>query len=157
MRSKVGTGMLAGLFAGVLLSVLMQVMRTTAPDGADTPMLMMVARLINSNSIAAAWVLNLAISTILGGVYGAFLGTGTRTYGTALGTGLLYGVAWWVLGGLIAMPLALGDPMFSPVTTDTMRTTAVGSLAGNAAFGVVLGLLYVALHKGGAKAAVRPA
>jgi len=156
MRSKVGSGVLAGLFAGVLLSVIMQVMRSTAPDGTQAPTLLMVARILRSESMAVAWVLNLAICGVIGGLYGAFLGS-ARSYGAALGTGLLYGVVWWVLGGLIAMPLALGNPMFSPVTTDTMRSTAIGSLAGQAIFGMALGLIYVVVYKGGAKAATRTA
>jgi hypothetical protein len=42
------------------------------------------------------------------------------------------------------MPVALGMPPFAPIAMAPMRAVAMGSLAGHALFGLVLGAAYSA-------------
>jgi uncharacterized membrane protein YagU involved in acid resistance len=65
--------------------------------------------------------------------------------GAALGWGAAYGVAWWILGGLILMPVLLGMPAFAPQMMPPMRRVAVGSLIGHLVYGLILGGTYLAL------------
>jgi hypothetical protein len=58
----------------------------------------------------------------------------------------VYGVGWWVLGGLVLMPVLLGMPPLAPVMTAPMRPVALGSLAGHVVFGVILGAGFLALR-----------
>lgn len=67
------------------------------------------------------------------------------------------GVVWWVLGGLILMPLLLGMPAFAPLAMPPMRMVAMGSLVGHLVFGLVLGAAYAVLGaRWTAAAASRP-
>ena len=60
-----------------------------------------------------------------------------------------YGFAWWILGGLILMPVLLGMPAFAPLRMAPMRPVAMGSLVGHLVYGVLLGISLVwILHRG---------
>jgi hypothetical protein len=62
--------------------------------------------------------------------------------------GAAYGFSWWILGGLILMPVLLGMPAFAPLMMPPMRMVAVGSLIGHLIFGVTLGAAFVWLFRG---------
>ena len=116
MRNSLSTGVLAGLVAGVIFGVMMQMMRAPTLDGREVPMLMMVAQVVKSNSLAVGWVYHLFNSAVIGGIFGWLLGT--RTAGrlrAGAAWGAVYGFAWWILGALILMPILLGMPAFAPL------------------------------------------
>ena len=71
-----------------------------------------------------------------------------RGYGSGLGWGAAYGFGWWILGGLILMPVLLGMPAFAPLMMPEMQPVAMGSLAGHLIYGLILGGGYVALFRG---------
>ena len=52
---------------------------------------------------------------------------------------------WWILGGLILMPVFLGMPAFAPLMMPEMQTVAMGSLMGHLIYGLILGATYVAM------------
>lgn len=58
-----------------------------------------------------------------------------------------YGGIWWILGGLILMPVLLGMPAFAPLMMPEMRGVALGSLMGHLMFGLILGGVYVPLAR----------
>jgi hypothetical protein len=62
--------------------------------------------------------------------------------------GALYGLAWWILGGLILMPLFLGMPPFAPLQMAPMRLVAMGSLLGHLIYGLILGGGFAMLAQG---------
>jgi len=143
MRNNLSAGMLAGLVGGVIFGVMMQMMRAPTPDGRAVPMLMMVAQVVKSNSLAVGWVYHLFNSAVIGGIFGWLLGT--RTAGrlrAGAGWGAVYGFAWWILGALILMPILLGMPAFAALRMAPMRSVAIGSLMGHLIFGVVLGVTF---------------
>ncbi len=76
------------------------------------------------------------------------LGGRAGTYGSGAGLGALWGLVWWVLGGLILMPVLLGMPPFASLRMPEMRPVAIGSLVGHLIFGVILGLGFVRLMRG---------
>lgn len=147
MRSRIGSAVIAGLIAGIPFGIMMQVMQAPTPEGVSMPMMAMVAQILRSDSIAVGWVYHLFNSAVIGGLFGWLLGARVRGVGGGLGWGALYGVAWWVLGGLVLMPLLLGMPAFASLTMASMRPVAIGSLMGHLLYGLVLGGLFGALHR----------
>ena len=116
---------MGGLVAGMVFGMMMQMM------GA----ILMIAKMVGSDSLVVGWLVHVAISAALGFGFGLVVGTRLKTLPLSLGLGAGYGMVWWVLGALIAMPAALGMPLF------TLNTMAWISLMGHMVFGVVLGLV----------------
>lgn len=146
MYSKILTGILAGLIAGVIFGIMMTVMTAPTPTGREVPMMVMVAQIVGSTSLAVGWIYHLFNSAVIGGIFGLVLGNRIHTYTAGLGWGALYGVFWWVLGGLILMPMLLGMPVFAPLMSGPMLTMAMGSLAGHLLFGLILGGGFMLMH-----------
>ncbi len=149
MNSKILVGIVAGLIAGVVFGIMMTMMTAPTPSGEAMPMMGMVAMVVGSKSLAVGWGYHLFNSAVIGGVFGALLGRRIHGYGPGLGLGALYGVVWWILGGLILMPILLGMPAFAPLMMAPMRMVAMGSLVGHLIFGLILGGGYVLLHREG--------
>lgn len=91
-------------------------------------------------------------SAIIGAIFGWILGTRAHKYSGAIGWGLLYGFAWWILGGLILMPLLLGMSAFAPLQMEMMRPVAMGSLIGHLIYGFILGGGFAMLSHGNTQA-----
>lgn len=139
MRSRVVAGVVAGLVAGVTFGLMMQLMSAPAPEGGRMPMMGMVAKVVRSDSLVIGWIYHLFNSAVIGAIFGWLVGGRTRSFGAGIGWGVLYGVVWWVLGGLILMPALLGMPPFAPLQMPMMRPVAMGSLVGHLLYGVILG------------------
>lgn len=85
---------------------------------------------------------------MIGALFGWLLGGRVHSYASGFGWGVAYGFAWWILGGLILMPILLSMPVFAPITDPPMRIVALGSLIGHAVYGLILGGAFVWLHYG---------
>lgn len=147
MQSKIGTGIVAGLIAGVIFGILMTIMNAPTPDGGETPMMSMVAMVVGSTSLVVGWIYHLFNSAVIGAIFGAFFNKRISTYKNATGWGAAYGVAWWVIGGLILMPIMLGGEAFGPIANPEMRSVAMGSLIGHLVYGLVLGASYLGIKE----------
>lgn len=124
-------GAIGGIAGGVAFGLLMQTMG----------MIEMVAQLVGSDAVVVGWLLHLAISAFIGASFAVLLGSFAKEVLPAALVGMGYGVGWWVLGALIAMPAQLGMPVF------TLNTTAWQSLAGHLMFGLILGIAYSQLAR----------
>ncbi len=155
MRSKTMSGVVAGLGAGVIFGVMMQMVTTPTPEGGRMPMMAMVAQVVRSQSLVAGWIYHLVNSAVIGALFGWLLGGRVHGYISGATWGLLYGAFWWVLGGLILMPLALGMPPFAPLRMAEMQPVAMGSLIGHAIYGSFLGAGFAFLMRHSADAARR--
>ncbi len=136
LGSAVGAGALAGLAAGIIMGIAMHA------QGMMTD----VARIVGTENLLAGWVYHLFNSAVIGALFGLILGRGALNYRQGLLRGGLYGVGWWILGGLILMPLMLGMPAFAPLRMAEMHGVALFSLVGHIIFGVLLGAGYAYLH-----------
>jgi len=141
MQSKVVTGIIAALIGGVVFGIMMTVM--SAPDG--KPMMAMVAKVVQSDSLVVGWLYHLFNSAIIGASFGLLFGNRVSSYGAGILWGIIWGVVWWVIGGLILMPLFLGMPVFAPLTMEPMRMMGIMSLMGHVIFGAIMGLAFFAL------------
>lgn len=147
MRGNIPSGIVAGLIAGLVFGMMMQMMMAPTPDGSQMPMMAMVAKIVKSNSLLAGWLYHLFNSAVIGALFGWMLGGSVHSYASGLGWGMAYGGLWWVVGGLVLMPVLLGMPAFAPLTMDVMRPVAMGSLMGHVIYGLILGGTFVFLSQ----------
>jgi uncharacterized membrane protein YagU involved in acid resistance len=125
LTTRLVRGIAGGLVGGMVFGMMMQMMGAIPT----------IAKLVGSDSVAVGWLVHLAISAVLGFGFGLVVGTRLTSIRVSLGLGAVYGMVWWVLGALIAMPLALGMPVFA------LTTMAWMSLMGHMVYGAVLGLV----------------
>jgi hypothetical protein len=111
------------------------------------PVIAMIGQIFGSPTITAGWLYHLFNSAVIGAIFGWLLGARVRGYGSGFGWGVVYGFAWWILGGLILMPVLLGMSAFAPLMMPEMQMVAAGSLIGHLIYGLILGGLYVALFR----------
>jgi hypothetical protein len=151
-RDRILAGMAAGLIAGAVFGLILQMLMAPTPEGARIPMMAMVAKVVRSDSMLVGWLYHLFNSAVIGAIFGWI--THITAYGRGLCWGALYGAFWWVLGGLVLMPILLGMPAFAPIAIEPMRPVAIGSLIGHLVYGLILGGFYVGfLRRAGTPAA----
>ena len=131
--SGVKAGLVAGLGGGVVFGMLMALMG----------MLPMVAGLVKSDSPVVGFVVHMGISAFIGAVYGPFAGRLPASWIAVVIAGAVYGMIWWVLGALIAMPLLLGMSQM----VFQIGQPQIMSLMGHVIYGIVTALLFVPLSK----------
>jgi hypothetical protein len=153
MSSKAGASIVAGVVAGIVFGLMMQVMTAPTPEGGQMPVIAMVGQIVGSPTIGVGWLYHLFNSAVIGAIFGWLLGGRVRSYASALGLGAVYGLVWWILGGLILMPVLLGMPPFAPLMMPPMRMVATGSLLGHVIYGVILGGLFAWLYHGARRGA----
>ena len=99
----------------------------------------MVGGMIGSDSALIGFILHVIISAVIGALYtGLFMqyvDLGSPLYNIAVG-GLIYGVIWWIVGGLIIMPVISGGELLQ-INLDSP------SLLGHIMFGHALAFLVV--------------
>ncbi len=128
-------GVYGGLAGGSIFGLMMGMMG----------MLPMIGSMVGQPTAAAGFVVHMVNSAIIGAGFAAVFGWLTSRTGNGVGAGLLYGVAWWILGPLTLMPLFMG--MGLGVNWNAAAAVAMlPSLAGHLMFGGVLGLVYTWLR-----------
>src|SRR5919108_3024009 len=116
MTARLSASVVAGLIAGVVFGLMMQMMMAPTPDGGRMPVLAMVGQIVGSPTVGVGWLYHLFNSAVIGGIFGWLLrGTTAVRIGAGAGWGALYGLGWWVLGGLLLMPPLLGMPALAPL------------------------------------------
>lgn len=146
MYSKTLVGIVSGLIAGVIFGIMMTIMTAPTPSGTEVPMMAMVAQVVGSTSLVVGWIYHLFNSALIGGIFGWLFGNRVHTYKGGLSWGALYGFCWWILGGLVLMPLFLGMSPFAPLMMAPMRMVAMGSFVGHLLYGLVLGGIFELMH-----------
>lgn len=131
MVQSIGRGVVGGLAGGIVFGMLMQIMG----------MIEMIAMLVGSEAAAVGWVVHLAISAFIGASFALLLGSRVTSLVSGLMMGAGYGLVWWVLGALIAMPAQLGMPLFQ------INDVSLNSLMGHLIFGLILGAVVAVLAR----------
>jgi hypothetical protein len=128
---RVVAGVVGGLVGGVGFGILMQAMG----------MLPMVADLIGSDSTGVGWAVHLFNSALFGAIFVLLFFRWIDALGPAAILGLLYGVAWWLIGALWIMPAWLGMSEMIFEIGDAQWQSFVGHLF----YGLLLAVTYVLL------------
>jgi uncharacterized membrane protein YagU involved in acid resistance len=125
LPARAMAGAAAGVIAGIPLGIIMQ-----ARD-----MMPMVGDLIGQASVGVGWLVHLFNSALFGAIFALLFARWFAKPAVTIALGLLYGLAWWVLGALLIMPAWLGmDEMIFVVNTN-----AWWSLLGHLIYGLILG------------------
>ncbi|MGH9249408.1 MAG: hypothetical protein ACRD0W_07835 [Acidimicrobiales bacterium] len=129
---NVAAGASAGLVAGIPLGIIMQA----------TDIMPMVGDLISDPSNGLGWLVHLFNSALFGAIFALLFSRWISKPYRAIGLGLLYGIAWWVVGALWIMPAWLGmSEMIFEVGTNQWW-----SLLGHVLYGLLLGTLYALIR-----------
>jgi hypothetical protein len=148
MSSRLGASVVGGLIAGVVFGTMMHVMMAPTPEGGEMPVIAMIGQIVGSPTVNAGWLYHLFNSGVIGAIFGWLLGPRVHNYTSGLTWGAAYGFAWWILGGLVLMPILLGMPAFAPLTMPPMRVVAMGSLVGHLIYGLILGGTFAWFYHG---------
>ena len=128
----VTAGAAAGLIAGIPLGIIMH----------TTNIMPMVGDLVSDPSNGLGWLVHLFNSALFGAIFALLFSRWISKPSWALGPGLLYGIAWWVVGALWIMPAWLGmSEMIFEIGDDQWW-----SLVGHLLYGLLLGTLYVLIR-----------
>lgn len=109
-----------------------------------------VGSLIGVANGMAGFIVHMFISVGVGVLYGHFAPIVSQTWKSASIAGVVYGIIWWVLGALIAMPFLLGTPIFFVGIGQWM------SLMGHIMYTVIMALVFKALYARGQTLTVSP-
>ena len=103
-----------------------------------------VVRLTGGASPAAAFLLHLLISALIGMSYGVLFRREAPNWELSLGWGLLYGLVWWYLGPMTLLPIFLGEPC---TWTAAEADAALPWLIGHLLYGAVTALVFFRLER----------
>jgi Na+(H+)/acetate symporter ActP len=145
MDRKIGTGLVAGLIAGVVFTLVALFLKTTMPDGEQTSMLIVAAEALHSHGGVAGLIASLIYTVILGGIFGWLVKAEPPNEPRLMVWGGLYGLAWWLVSALIVLPALLAKMPLSSAAVDAMRPVALASLIEHLLYGVILGFVYALL------------
>ena len=126
-------GAFAGLGGGIVFGLLMAV----------TGMLPTIGEVFGVKDAVPAFFAHLFVSAFIGAAYGIVARPLPLSKRTHLVAGLLNGLFWWVVGGLVMIPIGLGemDLMLKVGSAQLM------SLVGHILYGIVTGVLFVPIIK----------
>ena len=123
----------------------------------------LVVQVLDNIALATTHVVNpgvgfaahMVISIIIGSMYALSLSimhSARQRYRRAILPGLLYGGIWWILGGLVILPLLLG---MLPQVAAAFTPAYLVDLAAHLVYGVVtaLVLVWLAQRRGGTRGA----
>jgi hypothetical protein len=134
LPKKLVAGAAAGVVAGLPLGIIMQVRDADPKMMPGVQMIDQVGDLISDPSTGLGWLIHLFNSALFGAVFVLLFVRWLGGRGPAMLLGLLYGVAWWVIGALWIMPAWLGmDAMVFEVGANQWW-----SLAGHLIYGLLL-------------------
>jgi hypothetical protein len=142
MRSRITTGMLAGLIAAVPMGIAMRFINVSAPSGEQMSVLDLIVTAVGIG-LPLFLILHFLIDAVIGACFGWWFGNRVRGAAGGIGWGALHGVLFWALRVLVLLPLAMGMPALATITRPEARSIAVGGLFIQLIFGVALGLAYV--------------
>ena len=145
MQRRIATGLVAGLTAGIAFTLVALFLKTTLPDGGRTSMLLVAAEAFHSHGPLAGWIASLIYTVIIGGIFGWLASAQALDEIRMTLWGGLYGLAWWIVSGLIIVPALSGKVPLSPAAIDSTRPVALASLIEHVLYGVILGYVFALL------------
>src|SRR5215475_423841 len=131
---SLGYGALASLAGGGLFTLVLFA----------TGFILKVANIVGSSSLTLGFIVNMAISVLLGMSYGLLFRYESPDFGSGVAWGLVYGLIWWFIGPLTLMPILLGGTF--TWTTEAARAL-LPSLIGHLIYGAATAVVFLALER----------
>ena len=131
---SLGYGAVASLVGGVLFTVVLFVIG----------FLPKVANIVGGASLIFGFMVNMAISVLIGMSYGLLFRYEAPDFGSGVAWGLVYGLIWWFIGPLTLMPILLGG------TFDWTTKTAgalLPLLIAHLIYGATTAVVFLALER----------
>lgn len=126
-------GVVAGILGGIAFGASM----------IELGQLASIASLVRADSAAVGAMVHLAVSAVVGAVFGMLMFNQRATAGDTLVWGMAYGAFFWIVGPLTLRPLILGQTVTWDIRTAQEFS---GSLIGHVVWGAVAGLSFAALR-----------
>jgi Family of unknown function (DUF6789) len=145
MEKRIGAGLVAGLIAGIVFTLVALFLKTRLPDGEQTSMLVVAAEALHSHGWVAGWIASLIYTVIIGGVFGWLVRAEISNEPRMMVWGGLYGLAWWIVSGLLVIPALLAKIPLSSAALDAVRPVVLASLIEHLLYGVILGFVFALL------------
>jgi hypothetical protein len=142
MERKIAAGVAGGLGAGLVFAIVMRVV-----PGANGSMITFAARAVHLGRPLAGWLAYLVYGGLIGGFFAWLLRDQRLDDMSAMVWGALYGLGWWIVAGLILVPVGEGSWPFSTMAIDQAREVALPLLIGHVVYGGVLGLAWSAITR----------
>ena len=130
-------GVVGGLLGGLVFALLMLVNGTLVHEGMMT--LPLIGRLVGRASIPVGLLVHMTNSALIGALFVLIFSRVGAGMIDGLHFGLVYGLAWWFVGPMTLMPLALGMDVGSLWSLANVFRT-FPSLIGHLVFGAILGM-----------------
>lgn len=131
MGARITAGIVGAVIAGLVLGVMMQMMG----------LLTDLSGMMGMESVAVGWIIHLMMSVIFGVIYGLVALWASTKLGTNLGLGAAYGVAIWIVGPLLVMPMMLESESFGLGMDEFLM------LMGHVIWGLLTGAITVAVYR----------
>jgi len=148
-RTSIASGATGGLLAGIVSGFVLQVARTTTPDGVQAPAMTLVAGAVHTAHAPVAWVAYLVYAALIGAGFGWLLHRQQAGGGLSVIWGVLYGGFWWIFSGLVVIPALYGVAPLTSAAVDVIRNASLPWFAAMLVDGGVLGAVYALLvHRG---------
>lgn len=126
-------GAIAGIIGGIPFGMMMGMMG----------MLPMVGMLVRVEDAVVGFGVHMVISILTGAMYGFFAPFLPQNWSAAFLAGIVYGMAWWVLGALVLMPVLLGMPQMVFMIGEMQWF----SLMGHIIFGLGISLSFLPMYR----------
>lgn len=132
--SRMGAGVVGGVASGLFLGLCL----TALGLFEDRKYVSLYGLLIGDGSASTAWVMLLVVAGALGGIFGTVLGRFiTGQIVPAIGVGLVWGIASWIVLALLVLPIRGDYGVFSIKGSGGVFALGVYTL-----FGVVMTVVY---------------
>jgi hypothetical protein len=153
MGKALSSGILAGLVAGVPIGLLLTAVVPTDVRLPELSLMAFIASAIGTRSLALAWVVTLAVSALLGAVFGGLVSR-AREAGTVASAALGFGLVSWAIVSMIVAPLMIGARPVVDLMQGRLWPLVVGGLMIHLLFVSVLAVVVLWLRSRGRRAEI---
>lgn len=137
-RGRGGGRLVAGIVSGGLL----QLMHMTTMEGLRQPAMALVAGAVHTTRPLLAWAGYLVYAALIGAAFGWLTGRQDVGEGAGVVWGVLYGAFWWIVSGLVVIPVLYGVGPLTSAAVDVIRNASLPWFAAMLLNGGVLGGVY---------------
>jgi hypothetical protein len=138
MRSQIAIGAGGGFVGGLAASLALSILGVQGHAGQIARPISLVAHTIRSDSLVTGCLVQIAITTVIGALFGLLYPVAGLRRESAAFWATAYGLAWWIVGWFAMMPPPLRYAPWAAVKDPALFQLAVAGLLAGLAFGAAL-------------------